>query len=299
MTQISIPGAAFTGFRVIRGHGLMVLMCVLIATFVYISTHLALFLVAGLPAAELSRLGVQGLTDPRRLLAIYARMAPAYLVTLPLGLVAGALVTAAMNRVILRPADRGVGYFKLGMDEVRQAGVQLAFWLMLGSVGLAFGLVIGVAAAVAKGALAAVTIIAVAVGGCALLWLSVRLSLALPLTFDTHRFNLFGSWALTRGRFWPLLGVYALTGVATLAVLLAISIVLALLAVFAMAVGGGIGAITGGSTPGHPAGSGITPIALAGAALGGLLYPLMQTPAAAIYQQITGGYGPNFEEAFR
>src|SRR5579859_950488 len=42
MTQISIPGAAFTGFRVIREHGLMVLMCVLLAGGVYVPDHLIL-----------------------------------------------------------------------------------------------------------------------------------------------------------------------------------------------------------------------------------------------------------------
>lgn len=43
-----------------------------------------------------------------------------------------------------------------------------------------------------------------------LIWLAVRLSLASPLTFDTRRVRVFGSFALTRGRFWSLLGAYLL-----------------------------------------------------------------------------------------
>ena len=45
----------------------------------------------------------------------------------------------------------------------------------------------------------------------ALIYVAVRLSLAPALTFESRRINLLGSWALTRGRFWPLLGAYVLT----------------------------------------------------------------------------------------
>ena len=298
MTQISIPGAAFTGFRVIREHGLMVLMCVLLAGGVYVPDHLILAPFTGILVMKLRVLGLQGMMDPRRLISDFVWMAPAYLMIIPIGLVLGAVISAAMNRVVLRPADRGVGYFMLGMDEIRQAGVQLAFWLIYAGVALTLGVVTALVAAAAKSVLTAVVIVALAFGGCTLLWLNVRLSLAPALTFDTRRFNLFGSWALTRGRFWPLLGAYALAGAATLGVLLAISIVLALLTTIALAAGVGIVNITGSTTT-HQMGPGITPIGLAGAALSGLLYPLMQTPAAAIYHQITGGYGLNFDEAFR
>jgi hypothetical protein len=44
-----------------------------------------------------------------------------------------------------------------------------------------------------------------------MLMLAVRLSLAPPLTFATGRIDLFGSWALTRGRAGRILGAYALT----------------------------------------------------------------------------------------
>jgi len=53
-----------------------------------------------------------------------------------------------------------------------------------------------------------------ALGG--LIWLAVRLSLLVPLTLAENRFSLFGSFALTKGRFWPLLGM------AVLAVVMAI-----------------------------------------------------------------------------
>jgi hypothetical protein len=39
----------------------------------------------------------------------------------------------------------------------------------------------------------------------------VRLSLILPLSFTARRVRIFESWNLTRGRFWPLLGAYALS----------------------------------------------------------------------------------------
>ena len=287
MAQIAIAGAAFTGFRVIREQGWTVLMCAVIATGAFIWDHEAVFLLAGPATAELSRLGVQGMMDPRKLLPIYLEMAPAYLAILPFSLVIGALVNAAMNRVILRPGDRGFGYFQLGMDEVRQAGVMLALWLIFLGGGLGLGFIVGVTAVAAKGALGPVIVLTAIFGGVAALILSVRLSLAPALSFDTRRFNLSGSWALTRRRFWPLLGAYALTGLAALAVLSITIAVLTMLAVLFHLVD---------AAP-HAAMAGITAPAVLGAAGGGLLYPIMQTPSAAIYHQITGGFGPNFEEA--
>ena len=58
-----------------------------------------------------------------------------------------------------------------------------------------------------------------AIGGV-FCFLSVRFSLAPALTFHTRRVNLFGSWALTRGRFWPIAGTYLLTFALTIVVLM-------------------------------------------------------------------------------
>ncbi|MEI9891311.1 MAG: hypothetical protein WDN45_12940 [Caulobacteraceae bacterium] len=74
---------------------------------------------------------------------------------------------------------------------------------------------------------------------CAAIYGFVRLSLASPLTFDTRKVDLFGSWALTRGRFWKMLGTYLLVvGLALVIGLLVMIITIAVAAVL-----GGLGAL--------------------------------------------------------
>ena len=63
-----------------------------------------------------------------------------------------------------------------------------------------------------------------ALGG--LIWLGVRLCLAVPITVGERRIAILDSFRLTRGRFWPLLGMAILAGVLSLVVGLLGSLVL-------------------------------------------------------------------------
>ena len=58
-----------------------------------------------------------------------------------------------------------------------------------------------------------------------MVWLAVRWSLAIPIVVAEKRFAFFDSFALTRGRFWPLLGMAVLAVVMVLLVQLLSSIV--------------------------------------------------------------------------
>lgn len=133
--------------------------------------------------------------------------------TVSLTLVAGVQLAAAY-RAVLRPAEVGFGYLKLGADEFRQIVLLLVFsviYLLLW--GLPFALAVAAhavgdldtPAAVALYLLAGVVALALSI------WIGVRLSLAPPMTLATGRLQLGRSWALTRGRFGGLLGMYALT----------------------------------------------------------------------------------------
>ncbi|MFN7111504.1 MAG: hypothetical protein ACK4M2_07690, partial [Brevundimonas sp.] len=129
----------------------------------------------------------------------------------PLGLVIGAVLTAAVARSVLRPAESALGYLRLGMDEVRVLGVTLAITVILGLLGgvlltivlTVFGL--GIASGQAVMYLIALIL---GLGAAALvIWLSVKLCLAVPMTIDRGKFTLFESFKDTNGQFWPLLGM--------------------------------------------------------------------------------------------
>ncbi len=65
-------------------------------------------------------------------------------------------------------------------------------------------------------------------GGAAVaVWLAVRLSLVAPMTFAEQKIAIKESWAMTKGRFWPLLGMAVLAGVMSMLVGLLGSIVIA------------------------------------------------------------------------
>ena len=121
----------------------------------------------------------------------------------------------------------------------------------------------------------------------ALAWLAVRLSLASPLTFETRRVNLFGSFALTRGRFWPIFGTYALLIALALVVFLLITVI-------AVAIGAATyGDLSFFMKSQQGAGDQFTLPGLIQTAVSAvftaLLWPMALTPPAVIYQAITRG----------
>jgi hypothetical protein len=136
---------------------------------------------------------------------------------------------------------------------------------------------------------------------CGLIYFSVRLSLASPLTFASGRIQVFGSWAMTRGRFWPLFGTYLIAFALGL-VVTALTRIIAVLAV-AILGGGGQQAITSALvfSPNSVADL-LTPSALAylviasiGAALSA---PITICPPAAIYVALTGGAPASVSRTF-
>jgi hypothetical protein len=226
---------------------------------------------------------------------IMSRIIPAYLVFMAMGVGFNSVLGAAMIRAVLRPADDRYGFLRFGADELRQLGlgvltllvfigVYMGLIMALALVSAAVGMGSGLAgAAFALGLLAVVAALAV---------LAVRLSLAPALTFDTGRIDLFGSWALTRGRFWPLLGTYALT-----LALVAMVYVLAALVAFALGA-----VLTGGEAPtsmSRPDMSSLkayfTPFKLVQtvltAGVSALVWPVMFTPPTAIYRGLSPAGG--------
>jgi hypothetical protein len=218
----SASDAAFEGFRVVRRHPLALVFWMLAYLFIYAAT----FALAG-PAVI--NMGAQaeaiGAADPANLDA-FEPLLQSYMalvaVVMPVALVLGAVLYAAVARAVLRPHENAFGYMRLGMDEVRVVVVSVALAVMMlaaiAVAGFAVGRVGGFGGAVGLPALWLVAVLlGVALAG-AIIWLAVRLSLAVPITVAERRIAIFDSFAMTRGQFWPLLGMALLAGVLSLVV---------------------------------------------------------------------------------
>lgn len=252
-------------------------------------------IMAGPQMSAMAAAGYEAETDPKAALTAMEPILRMYALFIPYALVYYAVLHAAVNRMMLRPSDKGLAYFGLGGDELRQLAVMILMSLVFFGVYLvgAIGVVIlGVALGAASKALAPFGFI---VGGialvCVMVVLAVRLSLASAQTFATKKINLFGSWALTRGQFWPMLGAYVLSAILSVITYLAVFAILALIAVLA---GGGFGVM---SAIFHPDMSSLrtlyTPTYLIwqiGAALPApFLLLIMMCPAPEIYRSLVAG----------
>jgi len=162
-------------------------------------------------------------SDPQAVLAaLQAMLGGAMLIQL--GFFAMYMVLyAASLRAVLRPQDGGFAFLRLGADELRLIGLTifLLFCFYFGFVVVAIVLTLVVALFGAAGGLGAAMIVGfiemiVLLG--LFVWLSVRLSLALPLTLLRQTFVLAESWRLTRGRFWTLFGGYFIVFLAAAAI---------------------------------------------------------------------------------
>jgi hypothetical protein len=127
-------------------------------------------------------------------------------------------VFTATQRAVLRPAERGFAFLRVGMDELRMIGVGLILAIGL-SVGMfmaimALAIVVGIVFAITMAATGSPVIgillfaIAYIVLVGAMIYAEVRFSLAFPLTFMRREFAIGEAWRLTKGRFWTLFGAY-------------------------------------------------------------------------------------------
>ena len=224
MDSPPILDAAFSGFRLVRERPkALAYWFVGHLAFVAVSS---LFTVTTMGPALTKIVALSGTAkaDPAQVFALYGQILPAYGVVMLLWFALYGFMFGAANRAILKPQDDRFGYLRFGADELRQMGLTLVLALVSTGIYLGVGLVailgagvIGTVAGVVGGAtnlvggqiLGGVIAVVILICGMAFFW--VRLSLASPLTYATGRINVFGSWSLTRARFWSLAGTYLLT----------------------------------------------------------------------------------------
>lgn len=252
--------------------------------------------------AEIARMDASGVEpSPDALVpamsAAFA-MQPVLLLT---SLAVRAILTAAVFRAVLEPADSRWFYLRLGARELWLALMIVVFGV------LSFGVMIPVSAVLvpllmvlAMGAeenlfavvpiMLAAVLIALAVLG----WLFVRFSMALPMTFTEQRFRLFESWTMTRGQTWRLIAV----GLLLIGIVLALELaLLALLVVASLAFLGEGGLDEAAASAFFAQDASIwmaelapwaVGMALIGALLGAVVTTLLAAPWAEAYRQLSG-----------
>lgn len=287
--NFSAVESALAGFNLARKRPMLILAWTGLYVAAFAVLAVIAFLVAGPSLMSLADAAEQD--DPEALLAGMGGLWILLAVFVPFVLLMSAMFIGAVYRAVLRPEEKKLAYVTLGGDEWRILAVTIVYTILAMAVG---GGVIGVIAVVGSavgdalgGLLVFLLVLAALVFGA---WVSVRLSLVVVQTFAERRINLFGSWKLTAGRFWPMFGMWALTVIFAIILVIAISV----LSYIPLLVGGGLAGLAQASQP-DPS------TMTVGIVIGLFLYAVIQmvgsilqsvvmyAPAAAAYQQLVGG----------
>lgn len=217
----SATEAAFEGFRVVRRNPLAIVFWAL-AYILFFAAFFALFggSLATLMATTETLEGSQ--PSPQDIEALGRTYMGFMGLAMPLALVLGAVLNAAVARSVLSPDDKAFGSMRLGADELRVLAVSLIVGIVVGAVAMVLFLAVGIVGTLVAqsnqglGILVGVLMgLAAAVLVC---WLMIRLSLAVPATVAEKRIAPFASFALTKGKALPILGMAIIAAIMSILV---------------------------------------------------------------------------------
>ena len=252
MPTFSIRGAAFSGFIFAREKPLVILVWFLFSLILAVGQAWLSVVMVGDTMTQLQAL--QAHPDPANasaILGLLGKIIPFYGVVIVIALLTAAVTSAAAARSVLRPEPVGIGYLGFGGDELRMLVVSLVIGIIIGVVYI-IGLVITeVIALVASGAINTMrTGAATLPPSMFIIWglaflpvlagiiaLGVKFSMASAQTVDSRSISIFGSWGVTAGHFWRILGAYLLSVLLFLPVAL---LGMAVVAGAAVILGGGL-----------------------------------------------------------
>ncbi len=232
----SATDAAFEGFRLVRRNPLALVAWTLLYAVLTLTALFSMSNVVGqlegwsAQAEAMDAVESPGLDQVWALMSGFGAIMAQVAWLLPISLLVGAMLAAAVSRGVLKPSGGRFGYLRLGMDELRVLVVTFVLGLVMSLAAVVGLVVLGVVIAAAKtaggnGAAAITGFVGFLALICLFIWLSVRLCLAVPITVAERRFAFFDSFSLTKGRFWPLLGMAIIAVVMVLLVELLSSIV--------------------------------------------------------------------------
>jgi hypothetical protein len=287
MKEFSATDAAFEGFRVARERPKAIAAWAGIAVAMGLAQWVLVATVGGQALNEFLQANEAGVTDPNRVLALYADLAPFLAAAVPLTIIFNAVISAAAYRVVLEPQTGGTG-LRFGAQELRQMAliVIVGCVLFLINLGVLFviGIVVGTAMQVNSAMGAALGSVAFLAWFVGFTYMVLRLSLAGPQTFAERHIRPFASWGLTRGHVWRMAGAYLLAVAFAMIVLLLGMVILSGL----VAVAGGsptelmkpVSGLAGYFTP-------VRIVYLVGwSFIATLIRAILLCPAAVIYRQI-------------
>lgn len=294
--------AAFEGFRLTREKPVAVLFGWPLVYLVCFSLIVGAVVAAMGPQVlndlkALSAMSKSAQADPKATMAVMSKMAGFFGLLFPLAMIFSAINHAAVFRAVLRPQEKGFFYFRIGGDELRILLVNVVLTVIFVCAVVVAAIAVGVAAGVAKAAggttaawLSGVLLGLVCIG--LVIWVAVRLSLALPVTFAEKRIALFDSWRLTQGRSWSLIGMLLLATIFSMVV----SLLGGLIANAAAAVTGGGLAVLG--TIKNPDWTALAPSLIAPlAAYGVINLVLASLQTAIVYAPLASAYRTLKDEA--
>ncbi|MEZ0244385.1 MAG: hypothetical protein ACAH11_13495 [Sphingomonas sp.] len=212
------------GFALIRNHPRAVAIWALIHIVTGLATQF-------LMRAQIQSMGLLdgGAPDPEAVIRSMGWMIPTQILNFAVW-VMSIVIACAAYRLVLRPREPGYAGMRIGMDEVRVFGTGLILVIAV-TVVLFVAMLLGMMIALATGAFVrdsagiaglviALLVIALLVGS---IFVWVRLSVALPLTFALRKIGIDDSWKLTRGHFWTLFAAYLVIGLIVIVAALAVS----------------------------------------------------------------------------
>jgi hypothetical protein len=210
---------------------------------------------------------------------------------MPLAILFGAVLNTAIARSVIRPEEKQFGYLRVGKAELRVLAVNLIVAVITGLAAMLVFAVVSVIAAIAitVPALWLVVVLLSLAGLALIIWLTVRLSLAVPITFAEGRIAVKESFAMTRGVFWPMLGMAIIAWIMALLVALLGSAVAAPLSLLV----GGMDRLAGLENAGVPqmlrvAGPALVVSLVVNAVLSAAQITIMYAPFSAAYLHLKG-----------
>jgi hypothetical protein len=219
MGDFSVGDAIGSGFRLVGRAPLAVLAWAAVYLALVLAPTLALvrFGMPAIIAAVEQTQAHSGAPDPAGMMALQS----GFMVWQPavwlLSIVCVTVVMGAMFRAVLQPQEGRFGYLRLSRQELwlgltylvlMVMAVIMAFLLMLPMV-ISGAILAAMAGNGSSGAGGALLLALLGLGGFgAIIWVLLRLSLALPMSFAQGRFLLYESWDLTRGHALKIFLVY-------------------------------------------------------------------------------------------
>jgi hypothetical protein len=218
--QFNATDAIFFGFRVIKRDPLMMLALAALTAVVAVAGALLTWResIALLTAAEeLTPTGTEPMPpeDMAKLSAAYAAYfgSPKIVLFLLASAVVWLVTKGAILRALVRDTREGwIMGMQLGGDELRILVVSLivnilVFLLLFGGF-FVVALVASVLVLMSPALAGVLVLLACAAGALGLALVGVRLSAATAATVGEKKLILFGSWRLTEGHMWGMLGAY-------------------------------------------------------------------------------------------